>query len=176
MTGAAICVVSCVALVVGGNGTTLTHRAIADCSLAGICALPVAFGVGILRYRLYEIDRLISRTVSYTIITGLLAGVFTGIVFLTTDVLPFSSPVGVAASTLASAALFSPLRRRVQRAVDKRFNRSRYDVDAILVSFSSRLRGAIDPDAVHDELLRAVDGAIQPTHASLWVARSRPAR
>jgi hypothetical protein len=64
----------------------------------------------------------------------------------------------------------------VQRAVDKRFNRSRYDVDAILVSFSSRLRGAIDPDAVHDELLRAVDGAIQPTHASLWVARSRPAR
>ena len=85
----------------------------------GLAAVPVAIGVGILRYRLYEVDRLISRALSYTIVTGLLAAVFFGLVILTTRVLPLSSPVGVAASTLAAATLFNPLRRRVQHAVDR---------------------------------------------------------
>ncbi len=135
----------------------------------GIAALPAGIGVGVLRYRLYEIDRLISRTLSYLIITGLLAGVFVGIVVLTTDVLPFSSPVGVAASTLAAAALFNPLRLRVQRFVDRRFNRSRYDAEAIVAAFALRLRKAVDLDTVHTEMLAAVTGAIQPSHASLWI-------
>ena len=114
----------------------------------GVIALPVGIGIGILKYRLYEIDRLISRTLSYLIITGLLVGVFVGIVVLTTDVLPFSSPVGVAASTLAAAALFNPLRLRVQRLVDRRFNRARYDAEAIVAAFTMRLRDAVDLETV----------------------------
>jgi hypothetical protein len=140
-----------------------------DVAVLGIAALPVSVGVAVLRYRLYEIDRLISRTISYAIITGLLAGIFVGIVVLTTDVLPFSSPVGVAASTLAAAALFNPLRRRVQHLVDRRFNRARYDADAIVSAFTLRLRDAVDLDTVRGELLHAVDRAVEPSHASVWI-------
>lgn len=122
----------------------------------------------------YEIDRLISRTISYAILTGLLAAVFLGIVALTTRVLPFSSPVGVAASTLAAAALFNPLRLRVQRLVDRRFNRARYDAEAIVAAFTLRLRDAVDLDTVSQELLSAVDGAVKPAHASVWIRPAAP--
>ena len=135
----------------------------------GILALPIGMGIGILRYRLYEIDRLISRTISYLIVTGLLLGVFVGVVLLATRVLPFSSPVAVAASTLAAAALFSPLRRHVQHLVDRRFNRTRYDAEAIVAAFATRLRDAVDLDTVHSELLDAAASAVQPAHATLWI-------
>jgi hypothetical protein len=138
-------------------------------AFVAIAALPAGMGVGILKYRLYEIDRLISRTLSYLVITGLLVGVFLGIVVLTTDVLPFSSPVGVAASTLAAAALFNPLRKRVQHLVDRRFNRARYDAEAIVAAFTLRLRDAVDLDTVRGELLLAVDRAVEPRHASVWI-------
>jgi hypothetical protein len=85
----------------------------------GFAALPVSIGAGILKYRLYDIDRIISRTLAYAIVTGLLVGVYAGLVLLATRVLSFQAPVAVAASTLAAAALFSPLRRRVQRIVDR---------------------------------------------------------
>jgi hypothetical protein len=134
--------------------------------LAGI---PVAIGIAILRYRLYEIDRLISRTLAYLIITGLLVSVFVGMVVLATDVLPFSSPVAVAASTLTAAALFNPLREQVQHLVDRRFNRSRYDADTIVTSFATRLREAVDVDIIRRELLHAVGQAVEPAHASLWI-------
>ena len=142
-----------------------------------LVALPVSVGIAVLRYRLYEIDKLISRTISYAILTGLLVAVFIGIVALATDVLPFSSPVAVAASTLAAAALFNPLRRRIQHAVDHRFNRARYDAEAIVATFTLGLRDAVDLDTIRKELLHAVDGAVQPAHASVWlrppVQRSR---
>jgi hypothetical protein len=104
-----------------------------------------------------------------TILTGLLVGVFVGIVVLATEVLPFSSPVAVAASTLAVAALFNPLRLRVQRLVDRRFNRARYDAEAIVAAFTLRLRDAVDLDTVRSELLLAVDRAVEPAHASVWL-------
>jgi hypothetical protein len=132
-------------------------------------AVPIACGIAILKHGLYEIDRLISRTISYAILTGLLVGVFVGIVALATQVLPFSSAVAVAASTLAAAGLFNPLRLRVQRLVDRRFNRARYDAEAIVTAFTLRLRDAVDLDTIRDELLRAVDGAVQPAHASVWL-------
>ena len=132
-------------------------------------ALPVSIGVGILRYHLYDIDRLVSRTLSYAILSTLLVGVFVGLVALTTDLLPFSSSVGVAASTLAAAALFNPLRRRVQRLVDRRFNRSRYDAEAMVAAFASRLRDAIDLDSVQSEFLEVVKRAVEPAHATVWV-------
>jgi hypothetical protein len=135
----------------------------------GILALPVGLGIGILKYRLYDIDRLISRTLSYAILTGLLAGVFVGLVVLATDVLPFSSPVAVAASTLAVAALFNPLRRRIQRVVDRRFNRSRYDAEAIVSAFGTRLRDSVDLETVQRELEHAVARTVEPAHVSLWL-------
>ncbi len=134
-----------------------------------LIALPIGMGIGILKYRLYDIDRLISRTISYAILTALLAAVFVGIVVVATDVLPLSSPVAVAASTLAAAALFNPLRRRIQRMIDRRFNRARYDAQATVAAFSGRLRNAIDPESINVELLRVVDQTIAPAHASLWV-------
>jgi hypothetical protein len=150
-------------------GLVLTLTAGLDFAFPAVVALPIGMGVGILKYRLYEIDKLISRTLSYLIVTGLLVGVFIGIVVLTTDVLPFSSPVGVAASTLAAAALFNPLRVRVQRLVDRRFNRARYDAEAIIAAFTLRLRDAVDLETVRSELLQAVDRAVEPVHASVWI-------
>jgi hypothetical protein len=132
-------------------------------------AVPTAFGFAILKYGLYEIDRVISRTLSYALLTGLLVGVFVGLVLLTTRVLPFSSPVGVAASTLAAAGLFSPLRSRLQRLVDRRFNRAHYDAEAAVAAFGSRLRDAVDPETVLSELAATANRSLQPAHVSVWV-------
>jgi hypothetical protein len=170
MSGSAICLVASVAIVNGGDPTTAGARAVADVAIVGIGAMPISIGVGILRYRLYEIDRLISRTISYAIVTGLVVGVFVGTVVLTTRVLPFSSPVAVAASTLAVAALFAPLRSRVQRLVDRSFNRARYDTDAIVVAFSARLRDAIDLETIRIDLLKVVNQAVAPAHVSVWMS------
>ncbi len=137
----------------------------------GLAALPVGIGVGILKYRLYDIDRIISRTLAYAIVTGLLVGVYAGLVLLATRVLPLSSPVAVAASTLAAAALFSPLRRRVQRAVDRRFNRARYDADQTVAAFAARLKDAVDLDTVRDDLAGAVHQALEPAHVSVWISQ-----
>jgi hypothetical protein len=171
IVGTAVCVLSIVILASGtaSGGNSLVEEIWSQVPWVCFSALPIGIGIGILRYRLYEIDRLISRTLSYAILTGLLVGVFVGIVALATDVLPFSSPVAVAASTLAAAALFNPLRRRVQHAVDRRFNRARYDAEAIVAAFTMRLRDAVDLDTVRSELLVAVDGAVQPAHASVWI-------
>jgi hypothetical protein len=133
------------------------------------CALPVGLGVGILKYRLYDVDRLISRTLSYAIVTGLLVGVYVGLVTLATRVLPFSSPLGVAASTLVAVALFNPLRRRVQRLVDQRFNRARYDAEAMVAAFARRVRDDVDLEAVSSEFVRAVQSSVEPAHVSLWL-------
>ena len=135
----------------------------------GLASLPLAMGVGILRYRLYEIDRLISRTLSYAILTALLVGTFIGLIALSTDVLAISSRVGVAASTLAAAALFNPLRKRIQHLVDRRFNRARYDAEATVAAFTARLRDAVEIDAIRADLLEVVNRAVQPTHASIWI-------
>ena len=132
-------------------------------------ALPVSIGIGMLKYRLYEIDRLVSRTLSYAILTALLVGTFIGLIALTSDALALSGRVGVAASTLAAAALFNPLRKRIQRLVDRRFNRARYDAEAIVSAFTTRLRDAVEIDAIRADLLGAVNRAVEPTHASVWI-------
>ena len=137
--------------------------------ILGWAAVPLSMGVGILRYRLYEIDRLVSRTISYAILTALLAGTFIGLIALTTNTLAISGRVGVAASTLAAAALFNPLRKRVQRLVDRRFNRARYDADATVAAFTARLRDAVELDAIRVDLLEAVNRAVEPSHASVWI-------
>src|SRR6266478_5114547 len=122
----------------------------------GVAALSFALGIGILKYRLYDIDRIISRTLAYAIVTALLAGIYAGLVLLATQVFRFSSPVAIAAATLAAAALFSPLRRRVQRMVDRRFNRARYDAETTVAAFAARLKDTVDLDSVQADLTSAV--------------------
>ena len=114
---------------------------------SGAAALiPVAIGIAVLRYRLYDIDRIISRTVAYAIVTGLLVGVYAGPVLLATQVLRLHTPVAVAAATLIAAALFNPVRRRVQMRVDRQFNRARYDADQLAAAFAARLEGHGRPE------------------------------
>jgi hypothetical protein len=139
--------------------------------IAGVLTLPVCMGVAILRYRLYEIDQILSRTLAYAIVTGLLVGLYAGVVLLATQVLSFSSPVAVAASTLAAVALFNPLRRRVQKAVDRRFNRARYDADKTVAAFAARLKDAVDLDAVRDDLTGVVLQALEPACVSVWTSQ-----
>jgi hypothetical protein len=124
----------------------------------------------VLKYRLYELNRIISRVVSYALITALLGGVFFGLILLATHVLPFRTPVAVAAATLVIAALFNPLRLRVQRVVDRRFNRSRYDAEAVVAAFTARLRHTVDLDTVRRDLLSVTGTAFQPAHVSMWLA------
>jgi hypothetical protein len=140
-------------------------------ALLTVFAIPVSMGVAILKYRLYDIDRVLSRTLAYAIVTGLLIGIYAGLVLLAQQVLRFSSPVAVAASTLAAAALFNPVRRRVQHAVDRRFNRARYDADQTVAAFAARLQDAVDLDAVREDLTGVVQTALEPAHLALWTAR-----
>ena len=146
-------------------------QVVAGVVLIGIAALPAGMGVAILKYRLYEIDRIISRTLAYTIVTGLLVGVYAGLVLLARQVFSANSPVAVAASTLAVAALFSPARRRVQRVVDRRFNRVRYDADRMVEAFAVRLNDATDLDRVQADLTSVVSQALEPAHVTVWMAR-----
>jgi hypothetical protein len=136
----------------------------------GLFSLPVCIIFAIFKYHLYDLDRLISRTLSYTLVTGLLIGVYVGVVTFTTHVLPFHTPVAAATSTLAVAALFNPLRRRVQRAVDRRFNRARYDSDRTVAAFAARLQDAVDLNSIQDDLATAVDRTLEPAHISVWLS------
>lgn len=163
---AALCVVFLLATTLWSNAPGVVGDLLFP---LGLTALPVGIGVGILRYRLYEIDRLISRTLSYAILTALLVGTFVGLIALTTDALALSGRVGVAASTLAAAALFNPLRMRIQRLVDRRFNRAHYDAEATVAAFTARLRDGVEIDVIRSDLLDAVGRAVQPTHASVWI-------
>jgi hypothetical protein len=151
--------------------------ALGNLATAVIVVLPIAAGVAILRYRLYEIDRLINRTLVYGLLTALLAGVYAGLVLGLGSVfgrLGARPPsVVVAGATLAVAALFQPARRWVQRTVDRRFNRRRYDAARTVEAFSDRLREQVDLDTLSAELLAVVDQTVQPTTASLWL---RPGR
>ena len=137
--------------------------------LSALVGIPFASAVAVLKYRLYEIDRIISRTLAYAIVTGLLVGVYAGLVLLATQVLGFHGPVAVAASTLVVAALFTPLRSRVQRRVDRRFNRARYDADQIVARFAARLKDAVDLDSVSTDLTTAAYRALEPAYLSLWI-------
>jgi hypothetical protein len=138
-------------------------------------SLGVAIAIAVLKYRLYEIDRIISRTLAYAIVTGLLVGLYAGLVLLTTQVLKFHGTVAVAASTLVAAALFTPLRRRVQRAVDRRFNRARYDAQEMVAAFAVRLKDTVNPDAVQADLASVIQRALEPAHVSMWLNNGKQA-
>ena len=169
-SGAVVCFASLLVSILLSSSRGWWH-AVGDVAVIGAAALPVSIGVAILKYRLYDIDRIISRTLAYAIVTGLLVGVYAGLVLLATEVLRVHTPVAVAAATLAAAALFSPLRRRVQQVVDRRFNRARYDADQTVAAFADRLKDAVDLDSVQDDLAGVVQHALEPAHLSIWVSR-----
>jgi hypothetical protein len=145
-------------------------RIAAGTVMAAAMTMPAAVAVAILRYRLYDIDRLISRTLAYAIVTGLLIGVYAGLVLLSTQVFHLHAPVAVAAATLAAAALFNPIRRRVQRTVDRRFNRARYSAEATVAAFAARLKDAVDLDSVRNDLASVVQAALEPAHVQVWTS------
>jgi hypothetical protein len=138
-----------------------------------IAFVPVAAGIAILRYRLYDIDRLISRTLVYGLLTAVLGLVYVGAVLvlgqLFGGVTQDPPSWAVAGATLAVAALFQPARRRIQQVVDRRFNRRRHDAARIIEAFSGRLREHVDLDTLSGELLGVVDQTMQPTQLSLWL-------
>jgi hypothetical protein len=149
---------------------SVLDSALALSGLVVVPSVPVAAGIAILRYRLYEIDRIVNRTLVYGVLTALLAGVCAaGALWLPRLLDLGESPLIVAASTLGVAALFGPARRRVQAVVDRRFNRARYDAARTVEAFSARLRDQVDLDTLSAELLKVLDRTVQPTSASLWL-------
>jgi hypothetical protein len=135
----------------------------------GFMLIPLAIGISVTRYRLYEIDRILSRTVTYTLVIALLAVVyFAGLAALTT-LLSTDSPLAVAASTLAAAALFNPVRKRAQSWVDRHFNRSRYDAQRVMDGFSDSLRKDLDQDHLVDGWVAVVSETMHPASAGVWV-------
>ena len=171
--GVVICICSALALFAVGNySASQAVEFVVKVVLAmGVAALPISMGVAVLKLRLYDIDRVVSRTLSYALVTGLVAGVYVGVITLSTKALGFHTPIAVAASTLAAVAVFNPLRVRIQRVVDRRFNRARYDAEATVAAFTARLRDAVDLDTVRSELLEVVNQAVEPAHASVWIRR-----
>ncbi len=142
--------------------------------------IPLSFGFAMLRSRLWEIDVLINRTLVYGTLTVILTGIYVGLVIglsaLLRSIISHDSGVAIVISTLAIAALVQPLRRRIQRIIDRRFYRSKYDAAKIVAAFSSTLRQEVDLDQLREELLAVVQETMQPSHISLWLRPTEPAR
>ena len=174
--GALLAVVGMLSVAVG-SGLLGLPTAVTDVLVTiGIGCVPMSLTVAVLRYRLYELDRVVSRTVTYAAVTGLLLATYAGLVTAVSRLTPSGGSLAVAASTLAVAALFQPLRRRVQSAVDRRFNRTRYDAERIVEQFRLRLRDEVALDAVSDDLLAVVRQTVQPDGAGLWLRAGRDSR
>jgi hypothetical protein len=168
---AAVALVAAIAELALHGDTVLFQAALGLC----LALLPVATGAAILRYRLYDLDRIISRTLAYGLLTILLGLGYAAVVLGLGRLLPQGSSLAVAAATLAVAAVFQPARHRIQQAVDRRFNRGRYDAARTIAAFSTRLRDQVDLDTLTSELLTVVDQTMQPSQASLWLRpQSRP--
>jgi hypothetical protein len=169
-------VVMVLLMVAVGAGEATGGVVLPDSALAGVLSLAVlevGVGAAVLRYRLYDLDRIISRTLGYGLLTLVLGGGYALVVLGLGQLLGRDNGLVVAAATLAVAAAFRPARRRIQAAVDRRFNRRRYDAAQTIQAFSDRLRQQVDLDTLTAELLAVVDQTVQPTQASLWL---RPPR
>jgi hypothetical protein len=175
---AAVVLAVLLGLVVGSLAPALAEAGVVWIpAIFAFAGIPVTIGIAVLRYRLYEIDRIISRTIGWAITTGLVVAVFAGlIVGLQALLAPIvrESTLAVAASTLVAAALVQPVRRRVQAVVDRRFNRSRYDAERTAAAFATRLRDEVELEAVADDLRVTVARSVHPTGSGLWLRRTGP--
>jgi hypothetical protein len=136
----------------------------------GISGTGAAITTAVFRHHLYDIDRLVSRTVSYAVLTALIVAVYVGLVALATQAMHITTSFGVAAATLVAAAMFNSLRSRIQRVVDRRFNRSRYDAARVVDAFAAHVRVSVALETVREELATTVHEAVQPAHLSVWIA------
>jgi hypothetical protein len=176
LTFAGALVATCIVVAVPLEAAAASSETATDISnfviTASLSTIPLAVGVAILRYRLYDIDRIINHALVYGLISAILVVGYAGLVLLLQALLPVTndSPVAVAASTLAMAALFGPLRGRVQREVDRRFYRSKFDAGRTIEEFGSRLRNETDLEALSADLIAVIRRTVQPSHASLWLA------
>ncbi|MET0227221.1 MAG: hypothetical protein ABW234_00725, partial [Actinomycetes bacterium] len=166
---AAVVVVTALALALGLVGDSGNDLLLGWVSAVVLGLMPLATGAAILRYRLYDLDRIVSRTLAYGLLTLLLGGGYGVVVLGLGQLLGRGSSLVVAGATLAVAAVFRPARRRVQRAVDRRFNRRRYDAARTIQGFSARLREQVDLDALTAELVVVADQTMQPTQVSVWL-------
>jgi hypothetical protein len=163
------------AAVVGLAGMVLGSSEVLTWAVTAWAAgLPLAIGAAVLRYRLYDLDRIISRTLAYGLLTVVLGGGYAAVVLGLGQLLGRDSSLAVAAATLAAAAVFQPARRRIQQTVDRRFNRRRHDAARKIAAFSDHLREQVDLDALTAELLAVAEETMQPTRASLWLRPPRP--
>lgn len=158
------------AIAIGLFGAMVIDDSIIGLALVGLLSLPVTISFAILRYRLFDVDRLINRTVVYALVVGVLGVVFVAGAVWLPSLLPFEDNVAVAASTLAVFFMFNPLRRRVQRLVDRRFFRARYDAQQVADAFSAQLRDQVDTDQVTAQWVQVVQQTLQPESVSVWVA------
>jgi hypothetical protein len=138
-------------------------------ALLSFCLVPLAIGVAVLKYRLYEIDRLVSRTTTYLLVSGLLVGAYLALVALGSHLASGSSPLTVAIATLVVAAAFRPLLRRIQATVDKQFNRERYDAGRTIDAFAKQLPEVVDNQVVADRLVSAIRVSLQPARVNIWI-------
>jgi hypothetical protein len=169
-------VLASVAVLVGLAGMATRNTVLLPWAFGiSVAVLPPAIGAAILRYRLYDLDRILSRTLAYGLLTLLLAGAYTVVVLGLGQVLGRDSSLVVAAATLAVAAAFQPARRRIQALVDRRFNRRRYDAARTIAAFSGRLREQVDLDTLRGELLMVVEQTMQPTRTWLWLRQAASA-
>jgi hypothetical protein len=156
-------------------GMVTRNAALRDWGIGvSFAVLPPAIGAAILRYRLYDLDRILSRTLAYGLLTVVLACCYAGAVLGLGQLLGRDSSLAVAAATLAVAAVFQPARRHIQALVDRRFNRRRHDAAQTIAAFGGRLRDQVDLDTLTAELLSVVDQTMQPTRASLWLRPPLP--
>jgi hypothetical protein len=174
----AFAAIAWIVVIVGGmTGSSVVTAAGWYGALLSFTGIPIAIGIAVLRYRLYEFDRIIGRTIGWAVVTGVLISVFAGVVVaLQAALIGFTQgeTLAVAVSTLVAAALFQPLRRRVQRAVDRRFDRATYDAQRTVEAFAERLRDEVALDAVMADLRQTVAGSIKPTSVELWLRPGRP--
>ena len=155
--------------IVQGQGGGAVDLAIGILTNGALAFVPVSCGIAILRYHVYDIDRVVSRTTSYALVTAVVVAVYAVVVTLVPRIVPNSSSLAVAAGTLIAAALVRPVRRRVQAAVDRRFNRSKVDAQRTVDSFGERLRDEVDADVVRADLVGAVELTLQPATIALWL-------
>ena len=154
-----------------GDVLTRTPAQLVEAAVWG--TIPVSIGIAITRYHLYDIDRIVSRTVSYGLVALIVGAVYALVILVIGSILGPRSDLAVAASTLAAAAVFSPARRRIQNAADRRFNRPRYEAQRELDGFAQHLRGEVKLAAVSDDLLGVVDRTLQPSSLALWIRSPR---
>ena len=170
-------------MAIAALASTLTDRPPeAGLAFFGFCGalVPIAIGIAILRYRLYDIDRIVSNAIGYGLVTVVLSAVFISVDLLLVAVSSRIVPglegngIAVAAATLVAAALFTPVRRQVQRAVDHRFHRARYDAELTAASLAARLRDEVDVGRLREDIVDVVTRSVEPTRAELWLRRGMP--